>query len=171
MGNRLLVNGGRLGAPTREAKLNNTLTINGENHHGFTGAGIVEGFTADGLDYAKGQDGDAIRFKNHSRNLILIQTTPDADGYFILFDEVDADPGDKVKNYLHPASQNEITNTENLREYTAPIDHYPSIPLEWSLLLFINSRSCKYRKISICSSRPLSGIPRPQPPGICIFSQ
>ena len=128
LGNRLLVNGGRLGAPTREAKLNNTLTINGENHQGFTGAGIVEGFTADGLDYAKGQDGDAIRFKNHSRNLILIQTTPDADGYFILFDEVDADPGDKVKNYLHPASQNEIISTENLREYTAPIDHYPSIP-------------------------------------------
>ena len=128
LGNRLLVNGGRLGAPTREAKLNNTLTINGENHHGFTGAGIVEGFTADGLDYAKGEDGDAIRFKNHSRNLILIHTTTDANGYFILFDEVNADPGDKVKNYLHPASQNDITNTENLREYTAPIDHYPSLP-------------------------------------------
>ena len=54
----------KVGRPTREAKLNNTLTINGENHHGFTGAGIVEGFTADGLDYAKGEDGDAIRFKN-----------------------------------------------------------------------------------------------------------
>lgn len=128
LGNRLLVNGGRLGAPTRAAKLNNTLTINGENHDGFTGDGIVEGFTADGLDYAKGDDGDAIRFKNHSRNLILIQTTNDANGYFILFDEVDADPGDRIKNYLHPASQNNITTTENLREYTAPIDHYPTVP-------------------------------------------
>ena len=69
------------------------MTINGENHHGFTGAGIVEGFTADGLDYAKGEDGDAIRFKKHSRNLILIHTTTDANGYFILFDEVNAIPG------------------------------------------------------------------------------
>ena len=127
LGNRVLVNGGRLGAPTREAKLNNTLTINGENHNGFTGDGIVEGFTADGLDYAKGEDGDAIRFKDHSRNMILIQTTADTNGYFIIFDQVKADPGDKIKNYLHPASQNNVTITENLREYTAPIDHYRSV--------------------------------------------
>lgn len=126
LGNRLLVNGGRLGAPTRAAKLNNTLTINGENHDGFTGAGIVEGFTADGLDYAKGEDGNAIRFKDHSRSLILIQTTPDANGYFVVLDQVKADPGDNLNNHLHPASQNNIITIENLREYMAPIDHYPS---------------------------------------------
>ena len=126
LGNRLLVNGGRLGAPTREAKLNNTLTINGENHNAFTGAGIVEGFTADGLDYAVGEDGDAIRFKDHSRNLIFIQTTNDTSGYFVVFDQVNAESGDKIKNYLHPASQNNITTTEKLAEYTAPIDHYPT---------------------------------------------
>ena len=126
LGNRLLVNGGRLGAPTRAAKLNNTLTINGENHDGFTGAGIAEGFTADGLDYAKGEDGNAIRFKDHSRSLILIQTTPDANGYFVVLDQVKADPGDNLNNHLHPASQNNIITTENLREYMAPIDHYSS---------------------------------------------
>tara|TARA_B100001059_G_scaffold35659_1_gene28735 strand:+ start:111843 stop:114044 length:2202 start_codon:yes stop_codon:yes gene_type:complete len=126
LGNRLLVNGGRLGAPTRAAKLNNTLTINGENHDGFTGAGIAEGITADGLDYAKGEDGNAIRFKDHSRSLILIQTTPDTNGYFVVLDQVKTDPGDNLNNHLHPASQNNIITTENLREYTAPIDHYPS---------------------------------------------
>jgi len=139
LGNRLLVNGGRLGPPTREAKLNNTLTINGENHNGFTGAGIVEGFTADGLDYAKGDDGDAIRFKDHSRNMIMVQTTNDANGYFIIYDEVDADPSDKVKNYLHPASQNNIITNEDLREYTAPIDHYPSIPAGMVTFYFVST--------------------------------
>mgnify|MGYP007000280055 len=46
LGNRLLVNAGRLGEPTRAAKLNNTLTINGENHNAFTGGGITDGFTS-----------------------------------------------------------------------------------------------------------------------------
>ena len=122
-----------MGPPHPEAKLNNTLTINGENHNGFTGAGIVEGFTADGLDYAKGDDGDAIRFKDIPEIMIMIQTTSDANGYFIIYDEVDADPSDKVKNYLHPASQNNIITNENLREYTAPIDHYPPYQQEWLL--------------------------------------
>jgi len=128
LGNRLLVNGGRLGSPTRAAELNNTLTINGENHDGFLGAGIVEGFNSQGLDYAMGKDGDAILSKDHSRNLILVKTTPNTSGYFIVYDEVIASPGDNVKNYLHPASQNNVIITENLREYTAPIDHYQSVP-------------------------------------------
>ena len=128
LGNRLLVNGGRLGAPTREAKLNNTLTINGENHDGFLGGGIVEGFTSEGLDYAKGDDGNAILSKSHYRNMLLVQTTPEANGYFILYDEVSASAGDQVKNYFHPASQNNIITTENLQEYTAPIDHYATVP-------------------------------------------
>ena len=42
LGNRLLVNGGRLGAPTRPAALNNTLTINGGDHAKRVGGGIVE---------------------------------------------------------------------------------------------------------------------------------
>jgi hypothetical protein len=78
------------------------------------------------LDYAKGEDGNAIRFKDHSRSLILIQTTPDTNGYFVVLDQVKTDPGDNLNNHLHPASQNNIITTENLREYTAPIDHYPS---------------------------------------------
>lgn len=128
LGNRLLVNGGRLGAPTRPAQLNNTLTINGENHDGFHGAGIVAGFTAEGFDFAQGDEGEAIRSADHSRNMMLVKTTPQANGYFIIYDEVLASAGDRIRNYFHPASQNNITTTEDRREYTAPIDHYPTVP-------------------------------------------
>ena len=75
-----------------------------------------------------GKDGDAILSKDHSRNLILVKTTPNTSGYFIVYDEVIASPGDNIKNYLHPASQNNVIITETLREYTAPIDHYQSVP-------------------------------------------
>ena len=71
LGNRILVNGGRLGAPTRPAPLNNTLTINGKDHSAFFGGGIVEGFVSENLDYAKGDSGEAMQPNVHFRNIIL----------------------------------------------------------------------------------------------------
>ena len=104
LGNRLLVNGGRLGAPTRAAKLNNTLTINGENHNSFTGGGIIDGFTSEGIDYARGDDRDAIRFTSHYRDLILVHTTSSTPGYFIVNDRIEASNiSDKIKIYFHPS--------------------------------------------------------------------
>ena len=130
LGNRLLVNGGRLGAPTRAAKLNNTLTINGENHNSFTGGGITDGFTSEGIDYARGDDRDAIRFTSHYRDLILVHTTSSTPGYFIVNDRIEASNiSDKIKIYFHPSSEKEVNITEAKREYTAPIDHKASIPL------------------------------------------
>ena len=130
LGNRLLVNAGRLGEPTRAAKLNNTLTINGENHNAFTGGGITDGFTSEGIDYARGDDRDAIRFTSHYRDLILVHTTPSTPGYFIVNDKIEAsNNSDIVKIYFHPSSEKEVIITEVKREYTAPIDHKPSIPL------------------------------------------
>ena len=130
LGNRLLVNAGRLGEPTRAAKLNNTLTINGENHNAFTGGGITDGFTSEGIDYARGDDRDAIRFTSHYRDLILVHTTPSTLGYFIVNDKIEAsNNSDIVKIYFHPSSEKEVIITEVKREYTAPIDHKPSIPL------------------------------------------
>ena len=130
LGNRLLVNGGRLGAPTRAAKLNNTLTINGENHNSFTGGGITDGFTSEGIDYARGDDRDAIRFTSHHRDLILVHTTSFTPGYFIVNDRIEASNiSDKIKIYFHPSSEKEVNITEAKREYTAPIDHKASIPL------------------------------------------
>jgi len=130
LGNRLLVNSGRLGEPTRAAKLNNTLTINGENHNAFTGGGITDGFTSEGIDYARGDDRDAIRFTSHYRDLILVHTTPTTPGYFIVNDKIEAsNNSDIVKIYFHPSSEKEVNVNEVKREYTAPIDHKPSIPL------------------------------------------
>jgi hypothetical protein len=126
-GNRLLVNGGRLGAPVRAADLNNTLTINGINHSSRLGGGIAEGFVSDGLDYAVGLDGPSLSNKAHSRNLVLVHANQGARGYFIVFDEVSAEPGDNVHNYLHPANQTSVTEVNPRKEYTARIDHYPTV--------------------------------------------
>jgi len=120
-GNRLLVNGGRLGAPVRAADLNNTLTINGDNHASRLGGGITEGFTSGGLDYAVGSDGPSLSGKSHNRNLNGVQ------GYFVTFDEVSATASDKVNNYLHPANQTSVLEITALEEYTAQIDHYPTV--------------------------------------------
>lgn len=126
LGNRLLVNGGRLGAPVRAAYLNNTLTINGENHSSRLGGGIIEGFSSDELAFAVGSSGPALSSASHLRNTILVHTAKNTPGYFIIFDEVDAKKGQKVKNYLHPANETTIAVVEPLTEYIAEIDHYPT---------------------------------------------
>jgi hypothetical protein len=126
-GNRLLVNGGRLGAPVRAADLNNTLTINGDNHDSRLGGGIIEGFTSRGLDFAVGSDGPSLSSRTHNRNLILVHADNGVQGYFVTFDEVSATAGDKVHNYLHPANQTSVLEVTALEEYTAIIDHYPTV--------------------------------------------
>ena len=126
-GNRLLVNGGRLGEPTRLASLNNTLTINGENHQARVGEGIFEGFTTDQLDYASGGSGPALVGARHIRNMLLVHGSSQASAYFVVFDEVEANPGDQVKNYLHPSNQTSITTIAPGVEYLAPIDHNPTV--------------------------------------------
>ena len=126
LGNRLLVNGGRLGEPTRAAYLNNTLTINGENHKSRLGGGIVEGFTTEHLDFAIGNAGPAFGNNSHKRNLILVHQNNGVDGYFVVYDEVKATSGNKIKNYLHPANQTVVNEIIANTHFSANIDHYPS---------------------------------------------
>lgn len=123
-GNRLMVNGGRLGEPTRAANLNNTLTINGNDHNARIGGGIVEGFTADKLDYSSGLSGPALSNAEHIRNMVLVHGTDIANAYCVIFDEVKANSGDKVHNYLHPANQTTVSTLVDGMEYDAVIDHY-----------------------------------------------
>ena len=122
-GNRLLVNGGRLGSPVRAAALNNTLTIDGNNHQARIGGGIREGFTANELDYAIGLSGPALSNDVHERSLILIHAADGANAYCVLFDEVAADVGEQVKNYLHPANETQLQMVSSIEEYMALIDH------------------------------------------------
>ncbi len=126
-GNRLLVNGGRLGETNRPAYLNNTLTIDGKNHSSRLGGGIVEGLTADKLDYASGFSGNALPGKNHYRNAVLVHAADNANAYILIFDELTASAGEQVKNYIHPANQSSIQVVESGKEYLADIDHYPTV--------------------------------------------
>jgi hypothetical protein len=126
-GNRLMVNGGRLGAPVRPAPLNNTLTIDGKNHDSRLGGGITEGFTGEEVDYACGVSGPSMSDDSHYRSLLLVHGSDGANAYAIVIDEVAADNGESVKSYFHPANQTSVTTVKVNEEYTAGIDHYPTI--------------------------------------------
>lgn len=127
IGNRLLVNGGRLGAPTRAAHLNNTLTIDGENHSSRLGGGIINGFMTDALDFASGFSGPALAESEHYRNLLLVHSTEVAQGYFVIVDEVKTSAGKTIKNYLHPANETSVVEVVANQQYDAAIDHYPTV--------------------------------------------
>jgi hypothetical protein len=124
LGNRLLVNGGRLGAPTRAAALNNTLTINGNEHASRLGDGITEGFTSEYLDYACGASGRAL--PGHLRSLILVHASDGAKPYFLLLDEIATEGSERVHNYFHPANETSVKELSPGQIYQAPIDHYPT---------------------------------------------
>lgn len=128
LGNRLLVNGGRLGAPTRPASLNNTLTINGEEHQSRLGGGLIEGFTTDQLDYACGAAGPALPGHAHQRSLLLVHRNDGTQPYFLLLDEVKTNAGETVNNYFHPANETRVSEIKSSMVYTAPVDHYPTVP-------------------------------------------
>ncbi|MCF8380394.1 MAG: hypothetical protein K9H49_12495 [Bacteroidales bacterium] len=127
MGNRLLINGGRLGSPARPAYLNNTLTINGENHVARVGGGIVEHIIADKFDYACGFSGPALDNASHYRNLILVHGSEITDAYFLLIDEVKTDKTNQIKNYIHLLNQSAVETISNEMVYTADIDYFPTI--------------------------------------------
>lgn len=128
LGNRLLVNGGRLGAPTRPAPLNNTLTINGSEHASRLGNGIVAGFTTDHLDFACGDAGPALPGHSHLRSLLLVHAGNTARPYFLLLDEVNSQPGEAVQSYFHPANETTVKTVREGMVYSAAIDHYPTVP-------------------------------------------
>lgn len=128
LGNRLLVNGGRLGAPTRAAALNNTLTVNGAEHASRLGNGILRGFTTDQLDYAAGDAGPALPDHTHLRSLLLVHGSADARPYFLVLDDVNAKPGEAIHNYFHPANETQVEVLQEHAVYSAKIDHYPTVP-------------------------------------------
>lgn len=126
-GNRLMVNGGRLGEPTRAASLNNTLTIRGKNHDARVGGGIIEGFVGAELDYACGTSGPALAHDTHYRSLLLVHGADGVNAYCVVFDEVETHQDELVKNYLHPANESFVSTLSDHEEYTANIDHYPTV--------------------------------------------
>ena len=108
----------------QSAHSGNTVMINGEDHVSKDGAGITEGFTGLGVDYASGDSGSALPNGHHQRNLVFVQPADGVNGYWILFDEVDADnPSDNASLNLHPHS-NGITEVSSRKEYQSLIGPY-----------------------------------------------
>lgn len=126
LGNRMLVNGGRLGEPTRSAALNNTLTIDGRDHQSRLGGGLIDGFTTSRLDYASALSGPALVQASHCRNVILMHANSEIAPYAVIFDRVLVENGQEVVNYLHPANQSHVEEVKSGAIYQAPIDHYPT---------------------------------------------
>ena len=98
----------------------------GGNHTSRLGGGLVEGFIGEELDYASGASGGALAGRKHFRNALLLHKSEGTLPYVILFDEVDATPGNEVVTYLHPANETNIGMPALNEEYVAAIDHKES---------------------------------------------
>jgi hypothetical protein len=147
-GNRLLVNGGWLGDETRPPARNNTLAIDGQRHKLKTGAGLSEGLLGEGLDYARGDSGKALGNDRFHRSLLLVHSQDRCGGYFVVLDEVDADPGETVHSYLQPATESEIDVVARGREYRATIDHHARVEgVELSILLGVEPASVHTERV------------------------
>ncbi|MBN1674132.1 MAG: fibronectin type III domain-containing protein [Kiritimatiellae bacterium] len=91
---------------------NNVALINGADHATKKGAGIREGFTAPVFDYACADSGSAIAGGTHLRNLVMVHPQDGCDGYYLVFDELDAaNPAHDVQVLWHPASASYTTVT------------------------------------------------------------
>jgi len=121
-GNHLTVNSGWLGIT--EAYLQNTLTINGEDHDTKHGGGLEEGFTTTMLDYACGLDGPALPASSYKRSFLMARSGSRHKGYFMMVDHVTANPANTIKSYLHPATESALQVTDELTQYEATIDHH-----------------------------------------------
>lgn len=95
----------------------NTLVIDNEDHLYKHGNGIIEGFTAEKINYASGHSGMALPNGVHVRNFIFIPPSESTNGYWILFDEVEASkPNSIAQVVLHPHSD-DVTTITNLEAY------------------------------------------------------
>ncbi|MCC6221724.1 MAG: heparinase II/III family protein [Deltaproteobacteria bacterium] len=108
------------------ANSGNTVLIDRKDHLGAVppsispvpGAGVTEGFTADGLDYASGDSGKALPNGKHQRNFIFIHPQDGKNGYWLLFDEISATNAalTTANVLLHPNS-NSFTTVASEKEY------------------------------------------------------
>ena len=93
-------------------------SIGDADHVDKKGNGIAEGILAPTFDYASGDDGPAIANGSHLRNLLFVHTDANANGYWILLDETDANSAsDDTRVLIHPNSD-EITAAGANTEYT-----------------------------------------------------
>jgi hypothetical protein len=99
---------------------------------------VVEGFTDTLFDYASGDDGPALPDDVHLRNLVFVHSDGSSRAYFVLFDEVYADSGERILMNLHPntLATTGIQTLVSQTEYTATIDAVALAPNRAKLTLF-----------------------------------
>jgi len=103
------------------AVLGNTVLIDGVDHVSKRGGGMLEGFTAPRFDYARGYSEGALPNGKHWRNFVFVHPQDGRNGYWVLFDEVDANSSTSNVNVaLHPNADNSTTVSDKL-EYQAKI--------------------------------------------------
>ncbi|MFU8802751.1 MAG: heparinase II/III family protein [Bradymonadaceae bacterium] len=91
---------------------NNTVIVGGRDHVAKVGAGLSEGLLSPWLDYASGDSGAALGPGHHQRNFVFVHPQDDRPGYFLVYDEVQADdPADHFEVLWHPDSADFIVVT------------------------------------------------------------
>ncbi len=92
------------------------------DHSKKVGAGITEGFTGGKLEYANGDSGTALPNGKHIRNFVFVHPQDGKNGYWVLFDEVDAaTANDPAHVALHPNSDQNPTVVTANTEYRSTI--------------------------------------------------
>ncbi|MFW5923856.1 MAG: hypothetical protein ACOCSQ_05695, partial [Planctomycetota bacterium] len=127
LGNRLLVNGGWLGDDMRPPSRNNTIAVNDKRHQKRTGAGLSEGLLADRFGYACGDSGDALEDAHFDRSLILLHSSNGCGPYFVVFDEIDAEPEADIQLYLQTASEDEPRTVAEKETFESEINHHADV--------------------------------------------
>lgn len=113
-------------------------TLRTSRHASKVGGGVVEGFTGNLLDYVSADDGPALADDVHVRSLVFVHPDPPSRPYFVLFDEVAAEPGETILMNLHPNTlsttgiQTDVAGTE----FTATIDAIALVPAKAKLTFF-----------------------------------
>ena len=113
-------------------------TLRTSRHASKAGGGVVEGFTGNLLDYVSADDGPALADDVHIRNFLFVHPDTGSRPYFVLFDEVAAEPAETILMNLHPNTlsttgiQTNVLNTE----YTASIDAIALVPNRAKLTFF-----------------------------------
>ena len=105
------------------------LQPNAVNDHEFEfGGGVREGFTGHGLDYALGSTKadsggivtNALPNGTHDRGFVFVQPEDDANGYFILFDEISEADAGSAHLVFHPNVGRRLVVADRM-EYDNPV--------------------------------------------------
>lgn len=112
------------GGSWRDAYQQNSVLIGDRTTHDtMYGRGLAAGLTGGSVEFGKVDSGDALGNGQHFRSLFLVHDTPEqANGYFVIVDEVKPDQADDpIRVNLHLNSSN-IAEVTAGQEYRGPID-------------------------------------------------